>query len=244
MPTAVQKAAATLLIDGLGILMQTGIGLMLVAMFAFSLNDVMGKWLVATYGVAQLLLIRSFAGLLMLAPAIQRVGLKTILTPDRIDLHILRAICSTAEVALFYWAVVYLPLAEVAEFFSFGTNDLTQFLFAADRADPRLAERYDWLSPAILRFIRRIVIACEEHKVDLTVCGEMGGRTLEAMALVGIGLRRLSITPAAVGAIKAMVRSLDSEAIAVEMETILSSPSGNIRDRLNQWATSQGVEIA
>jgi phosphotransferase system enzyme I (PtsP) len=151
-----------------------------------------------------------------------------------------------------YGAMLEVPaLAEMLDlllpkidFLSIGTNDLTQFLFAADRADPRLAERYDWLSPAILRFIRRIVIACEEHKVDLTVCGEMGGRTLEAMALVGIGLRRLSITPAAVGAIKAMVRSLDSEAIAVEMETILSSPSGNIRDRLNQWATSQGVEIA
>lgn len=94
-----------------------GIGLMLVAMFAFSLNDVMGKWLVATYGVAQLLLIRSLAGLLMLAPAIQRVGLKTIITPDRIGLHILRAICSTAEVALFYWAVVYLPLADTVAFY-------------------------------------------------------------------------------------------------------------------------------
>ncbi len=151
-----------------------------------------------------------------------------------------------------YGAMLEVPaLAEVLDillpkidFLSIGTNDLTQFLFAADRADPRLAERYDWLSPAILRFIRRVVVACDDHKVDLTVCGEMGGRTLEAMALIGIGIKRLSITPAAVGAIKAMVRSLDATGIAAEMATILSSPADNVRQRLESWAQSQGVEIS
>ena len=150
-----------------------------------------------------------------------------------------------------YGAMLEVPaLAEMLDlllpkidFLSIGTNDLTQFLFAADRADPRLAERYDWLSPAILRFIRRVVLACDEHDVDLTVCGEMGGRTLEAMALIGIGLKRLSITPAAVGAIKAMVRSLDAAAITDEMAMILASPTGSIRERLTAWAQSQGVEI-
>ena len=82
------------------------------------------------------------------------------------------------------------------DFLSVGTNDLTQFLFAADRSNPRLAERYDWLSPAILRFLKRIVRAADKQGVPLGVCGEMGGRTLEAMALIGIGVRRLSITPA------------------------------------------------
>jgi drug/metabolite transporter (DMT)-like permease len=90
---------------------------MLAAMFAFSLNDVMGKWLVATYGVAQLLLIRSAAALVMLAPAIHRTGLRTIATPARPWLHVLRAICSTAEVAFFYWAVIYLPLADTVAFY-------------------------------------------------------------------------------------------------------------------------------
>lgn len=94
-----------------------GIGLMLAAMFAFSLNDVMGKWLVATYSVAQLLLIRSLAATLMLAPAIRKVGLREILRPDHFWLHVLRAFCSTAEVALFYWAVVYLPLADTVAFY-------------------------------------------------------------------------------------------------------------------------------
>jgi phosphotransferase system, enzyme I, PtsP len=128
------------------------------------------------------------------------------------------------------------------DFLSIGTNDLTQFLFAADRADPRLAERYDWLSPAILRFIRRVVIACKEHKVDLAVCGEMGGRPLEAMALIGIGLERLSITPAAVGAIKAMVRSVESSTLAAKLEALLDSPPVEFRNALTKWATSNGVE--
>ena len=98
------------------------------------------------------------------------------------------------------------------DFLSVGTNDLTQFLFAADRSNPRLAERYDWLSPAILRFLKRIVRAADKHDVPLGICGEMGGRTLEAMALIGIGVRRLSITPAGVGPVKAMIRSLDAKA--------------------------------
>ena len=129
------------------------------------------------------------------------------------------------------------------DFLSIGTNDLTQFLFAADRADPRLAERYDWLSPAILRFIRRVAIACAEHKVDLAVCGEMGGRPLEAMALIGIGLNRLSITPAGIGAIKAMVCSLESKSIAEEMDRLLAKPPQSIRSALTEWAHEHQVEI-
>jgi phosphotransferase system, enzyme I, PtsP len=129
------------------------------------------------------------------------------------------------------------------DFLSIGTNDLTQFLFAADRADPRLADRYDWLSPAILRFIRRVVVACKEYGVDVAICGEMGGRSLEAMALIGIGVERLSITPAAVGAIKAMIRSLDRTALIPMMEAQLAKPPENMRATLAQWAQQQGVEV-
>lgn len=128
------------------------------------------------------------------------------------------------------------------DFLSIGTNDLTQFLFAADRADPRLAERYDWLSPAILRFIRRVVKATEGHDVDVAVCGEMGGRTLEALALMGIGIRRLSITPAAVGPIKAMVRSASAQEIETKMDELLSHPTGNLRQALTEWAHDKGIE--
>src|SRR3954462_15304235 len=96
------------------------------------------------------------------------------------------------------------------DFISIGTNDLTQFLFAADRSDPRLAQRYDWLSPAILRFLKRVIDAARAADVPVRVCGEMAGRPLEAMALIGIGAENFSITPAGVGPVKAMVRSLEA----------------------------------
>ncbi|MEG3167774.1 phosphoenolpyruvate--protein phosphotransferase [Sphingomonas sp. LB3N6] len=153
--------------------------------------------------------------------------------------------------AIRYGAMLEVPaLAEMLdvllpriEFLSIGTNDLTQFLFAADRANPKLAERYDWLSPSILRFIARLVPPTRDAKVDLAVCGEMGGRPLEAMALIGLGIERLSITPAAVGPIKAMTRSLDRAALTAYMAGLLANPPRNMRGALTTWATENGVEI-
>jgi len=130
------------------------------------------------------------------------------------------------------------------DFLSIGTNDLTQFLFAADRADPRLAERYDWLSPAILRFIRRVTTEARAASVPVRVCGEMGGRPLEAMALIGIGVEDFSITPAGVGPIKAMVRSLDVGKVRARMEQLLEKPPPNMRKALTDWARRHSVAIA
>jgi phosphotransferase system, enzyme I, PtsP len=130
------------------------------------------------------------------------------------------------------------------DFLSVGTNDLTQFLFAADRSNPRLAERYDWLSPAILRFLKRIVRAADKHDVPLGICGEMGGRTLEAMALIGIGVRRLSITPAGVGPVKAMIRSLDARAAAAQLDRMLKTPPADFRATLAAWAEKNKVALA
>jgi phosphotransferase system, enzyme I, PtsP len=151
--------------------------------------------------------------------------------------------------AVRYGAMLEVPsLAEVldillpkVDFLSIGTNDLTQFLFAADRAQPKLAERYDWLSPAILRFLRRVIRECKAHKVPVGICGEMGGRTLEAMALIGIGIRRLSITPIAVGQIKAMVRSLNRAEIMAAMEQFLAEPPADMRAALTAWAEEHRV---
>jgi phosphotransferase system, enzyme I, PtsP len=130
------------------------------------------------------------------------------------------------------------------DFLSVGTNDLTQFLFAADRSNPRLAERYDWLSPAILRFLKRIVRAADKHNVPLGICGEMGGRTLEAMALIGIGVRRLSITPAGVGPVKAMIRSLDAKAAAAQLDRMLKTPPADFRGAIAAWAEKNKVAMA
>ena len=131
------------------------------------------------------------------------------------------------------------------DFLSIGTNDLTQFLFAADRANPKLAERYDWLSPSILRFLRRVADACHAANVPIAVCGEMGGRPLEAMALIGIGIDRLSITPAAVGPVKAMIRSLDRQALRARMAELLGdAPPRTLRADLAAWAAGASVELA
>jgi phosphotransferase system enzyme I (PtsP) len=129
------------------------------------------------------------------------------------------------------------------DFLSVGTNDLTQFLFAADRADPRLAERYDWLSPAILRFLQRVNRQARVAGVPVRVCGEMGGRPLEAMALIGIGIEAFSITPAAVGPVKAMVRSIDAAAVRAKLEAMLLKPPPNMRKTLTDWAKRHGVAL-
>jgi phosphotransferase system, enzyme I, PtsP len=129
------------------------------------------------------------------------------------------------------------------DFLSIGTNDLTQFLFAADRSNPTLAERYDWLSPSILRFLRRVVRACNDADVPVTVCGEMGGRTLEAVALIGIGLKRLSVTPAAIGPLKAMFKTLDAGAIRAEMEGWLAVPPANLRQAVLEWANAREIAL-
>ncbi len=129
------------------------------------------------------------------------------------------------------------------DFLSIGTNDLTQFLFAADRANPKLAERYDWLSPAILRFLRRVVNEAQAAGVPVAVCGEMGGRTLEALALIGLGIDRLSVTPAAIGPLKAMIRSANASEIAAQMTGWLANPAGGIRNRIEAWAKDQSIEF-
>jgi phosphotransferase system enzyme I (PtsP) len=150
-----------------------------------------------------------------------------------------------------YGAMLEVPsLAEMLDlllprinFLSIGTNDLTQFLFAADRADPRLAMRYDWLSPAILRFLRRVMREAAAAGVTVRVCGEMGGRPLEAMALIGIGITNFSITPAAIGPVKAMVRSLDAGAIQAKMEALLAKPPRDMRKTLTDWAKRHSVAL-
>ena len=153
--------------------------------------------------------------------------------------------------AIHFGAMLEVPaLAEVLDvllpklsFLSVGTNDLTQFLFAADRANPKLAQRYDWLSPSIIRFLRRVVQNSLGSGVSVGVCGEMGGRRLEALALLGIGFRRLSITPAAVGPIKELVRRVDLSELTASMNTWLADPATDLRAALSAWATQRGIEF-
>ena len=150
-----------------------------------------------------------------------------------------------------YGAMLEVPsLAEMLDqllprldFISIGINDLSQFLFAAERSDPRLAQRYDWLSPAILRFLKRVLDAARAAGVPARVCGEMAGRPLEAMALIGIGAENFSITPAGVGPVKAMVRSLDAAAVRARFDQLLARPPKDMRKALTDWARRHSVTI-
>jgi phosphotransferase system, enzyme I, PtsP len=155
--------------------------------------------------------------------------------PSRIEFGAMLEVPSLAE-------MLDLLLPRV-DFLSIGTNDLTQFLFAADRADPRLAERYDWLSPAILRFLKRVVDTAREADVPVRLCGEMGGRPLEAMALIGIGIDNFSITPAAVGPVKAMIRSIDAAAVRAKVGQLLAKPPRDMRRALSDWAKRNAVAL-
>ncbi|MBX7535447.1 phosphoenolpyruvate--protein phosphotransferase [Qipengyuania sp. GH1] len=150
-----------------------------------------------------------------------------------------------------YGCMLEVPsLAEVLDvllpklsFISVGTNDLTQFLFAADRANPKLAERYDWLSPAILRFMARLAKQMVGSPVRIGVCGEMGGRRLEALALMGLGYTRFSITPAAVGPIKELVRKVSLPELTQQMQQWLLRPPPDMRAAIAVWAQNNGIEI-
>jgi len=111
-----------------------GIGLMCLGILMFSLNDAMGKWLLTAYSVGQLLFLRSFAALLVLAPAMRREG-RALFSPPNIPLQILRVVLSTVEVGMFYWAVSYMPLAETTTFW------LAVPIYVAVLAGPLLGEK-------------------------------------------------------------------------------------------------------
>ena len=96
-----------------------------------------------------------------------------------------------------------------ADFVSIGSNDLFQFVFAVDRTNPRVARRYDTLNPAALTLIQLIVQSAKRAAGELSLCGEMAGKPLDAMALIGLGMRTLSMQPANIGPIKMMIRCLD-----------------------------------
>ncbi|WP_416356053.1 DMT family transporter [Aureimonas phyllosphaerae] len=97
-----------------------GVGFMLLGCFMFSVNDAMGKWLVGTYSVGQVLMLRSVSALVILIPFIRRVDVRSVVRPARLGLHLLRAAGSAMETGFFYWALSYLPLANVMTFYLAG----------------------------------------------------------------------------------------------------------------------------
>ncbi len=134
-------------------------------------------------------------------------------------------------------------LVQRVDFLSVGSNDLLQFLFATDRGNPRMAERYDSLSPPALKVLQDVVRTADRAGRPLSLCGEMASRPLEAMALVGLGYRSLSLTAASIGPVKTMVRSLRLRSLREYMKTILDSPEHSLRDRLRAFALDHDFAI-
>lgn len=127
------------------------------------------------------------------------------------------------------------------DFLSIGSNDLFQFFYAIDREYPKLTDRYDVLSPTFLSMLKSIQDQCHAAHVPLSVCGEMAGRPLEALALIGLGYRILSMSAAAVPAIKAMIRSLRYQEISDYMAGICKPSHPNIRRNLQDFARDHGI---
>ena len=134
-------------------------------------------------------------------------------------------------------------LLQRIDFLSVGSNDLLQFLFAADRGNPHVANRYDVLSPAVLSFLRNIVEHCRAAGVPVAFCGEMAGQPLEAMALIGLGFQAVSMPPPMVGPIKMMARSMRVEPLRQYLIQLEKLPDHSVRNRLRAYAADHKIAI-
>ncbi|MBL9098559.1 MAG: phosphoenolpyruvate--protein phosphotransferase [Alphaproteobacteria bacterium] len=134
-------------------------------------------------------------------------------------------------------------LLSSVDFISVGSNDLMQFFFASDRGNPRLGGRYDLLSPPMLNFLKGIVDASRARGVPVTLCGEMAGRPLEAMALIGLGFRSLSMAPASIGPVKQMLLALNTGKLASSMSDLYDRSEHSLREQLKQLAINERVPV-
>jgi phosphotransferase system enzyme I (PtsI) len=112
-----------------------------------------------------------------------------------------------------------------ASFFSIGTNDLTQYTLAVDRGNVNLAERFTPLHPAVLRLIARTVEVGLANNIDVTVCGEMATQPVMALALIGLGVRTLSVAPRSVTLVKRLVRGISAKDAAAAAALALNAGS-------------------
>lgn len=145
------------------------------------------------------------------------------------------------EVPALLWQLP--ALCRRIDFLSIGTNDLLQFLFACDRGNPRLADRYDPLSPPMLAMLREVVGQTCASAVPLSMCGEMAGNPIEAMVLIALGFRTLSMAGTAIGPVKMMIRSLDAAAVADYIGEISARPDHSLRPKLEAYARDHAIAL-
>ncbi|HVD75892.1 MAG TPA: phosphoenolpyruvate--protein phosphotransferase, partial [Xanthobacteraceae bacterium] len=131
------------------------------------------------------------------------------------------------------------------DFLSVGSNDLVQFFYAADRGNSRVADRFDAISAPVLRALKAIVDHGRTHAKPVTLCGELASKPIGALALVAIGYRSLSLSPSAVGPVKAMLLDLNARKAAALIQPLIDSPAGSlpIRERLKAFAAEEGLQL-
>lgn len=147
------------------------------------------------------------------------------------------------EVPALLWQMDEL-MAEV-DFVSVGSNDLFQFSMAVDRGNARVSDRFDNLGRPFLRILRDIVRAADRNKTSLTLCGEMAGKPLSALALLGIGFRSISMSPTAIGPVKAMLLGTDVTHLSAELNAVLDddTPGVSVRDWLVRYAAANDISV-
>ncbi len=134
-------------------------------------------------------------------------------------------------------------IMERADFVSVGSNDLQQYLFAADRDNKKVSGRYDLLSAPMLRALRSIAEAGTRLRKPVALCGELGGSPIGALALVALGYRNLSMSPSAIGPVKAMVLALDVGEVTAFVAEQLGRADGeaSLRARLEEFAGGRHI---
>ena len=147
------------------------------------------------------------------------------------------------EVPALLWQLPAL-LAE-ADFISIGSNDLMQFLFAADRGTPALADRYDLLSVPMLDILEGVVVACGAAGRGLSLCGEAASRPLDALALAAMGITALSMPASAILPVKALLCEADLRAVRGFLESLRKRPNetGSLREPFAYWVREHGLPL-
>lgn len=136
-------------------------------------------------------------------------------------------------------------LMDAVDFVSVGSNDLFQFLMAVDRGNSLIADRFDQLSPAFLRVLRHIVESSLRHDTPVTLCGEMAGRPLMAMTLIGLGFRSISMSAATIGPVKAMLGALDASKLnkLLQGELDKHNDAHSLRELLLKFAQDNDIPL-
>jgi phosphotransferase system enzyme I (PtsP) len=136
-------------------------------------------------------------------------------------------------------------LFEKVDFVSIGSNDLFQFMFAVDRGNSKVSDRFDTLSAPILRALRDIIRKANAAKRDASLCGEMASTPIGALALIALGYRTLSLSATAHGPVKALILDLDAKKAETLMTALLDAPAGSvsIREELKRFADAEGLSL-